>query len=109
MAFIPAVGEIQTLASISNLSAGGTSVDVTNSIAPEWVELSKKIAAGMNLRLCGVDLACTDITDGDADYAVLEVNAAPGLDHYAMSGDAQKQLVDDLYMRVLNVSVPHQQ
>ena len=109
MAFIPAVGEIQTLASISNLSAGGTSVDVTNSIAPKWVELSKKIAAGMNLRLCGVDLACTDITDSDVDYAVMEVNAAPGLDHYAMSGDAQKQLVDDLYMRVLNVSVPHQQ
>lgn len=105
--FIPKAGETQSLASISNLSAGGTSIDVTSSISSEWVELAKKIASGMNLRICGVDLACSDITSSDADYAVLEVNSAPGLDHYAMSGDAQRQLVDDLYVRVLNASVPH--
>lgn len=104
--FIPKSGETQPLASISNLSAGGTSIDVTDTIAPEWVALSKKIASGMNLRLCGVDLACEDITSGGADYSVLEVNSAPGLDHYAMSGEAQRRLVDELYVSVLNVSVP---
>ena len=104
--YIPPSGETFTLASISNLSAGGTSVDVTETIDQKWVDLAAKIAKGMNLRLCGVDLACVDITDGESDYSVLEVNSAPGLDHYAMSGEAQKQIVDDLYVRVLNVSVP---
>ncbi len=106
MQHIPANGTRLTLASVSNLSAGGTSLDVSDTIAPQWLELSKKIAKGMNLRLCGVDLACADIASNDAAYAVLEVNAAPGLDHYASSGDEQRKIVDDLYVRVLNVSVP---
>jgi len=104
--YVPPKDEAFTLASISNLSAGGTSVDVTGIIDQRWVELSAKIAKSMNLRLCGVDLACVDIRDGASDYSVLEVNAAPGLDHYAMSGEAQKQIVDQLYVQVLNVSVP---
>lgn len=107
--YIPPAGETLTLTSVSNLSAGGTSVDVTDVIDKKWVELSAKIAQSMNLRLCGVDLACADISDGASDYSVIEVNAAPGLDHYAMSGEAQKQIVDDLYVKVLNVSVPKAQ
>jgi len=104
--FVPMVGDTQPLVAISNLSAGGTSVDFTSSIAPEWVELAKKIASGMNLRLCGVDLACADITSNDAEYAVLEVNAHPGLEHYASSGDVQKRLVDDFYIQALNSPLP---
>ncbi len=100
--YIPSDGEELLLSSISNLSAGGTSLDVTKTISPRWVELAAKITKSFNLRLCGVDMACTDIESQHSEYSVLEINAEPGLDHYASSGEAQKRIVDDLYTAVLN-------
>lgn len=91
-----------SLMSISNLSAGGTSVDVTDQLHPRWAELAGYIARNFNLRICGVDLACADIRVAEADYSVLEVNASPGLDHYASSGKEQQSIVDGLYTKVLN-------
>ncbi len=102
---VPDAGEMIALLPISNLSAGGTSVDVTEQIDPRWVELASYIADNFGLRLSGLDLACADITDCHASYSVLEVNGTPGLDHFASSGTAQQQLVDDLYATVLNVTV----
>jgi len=31
----------------------------------------------------------------------LEINAAPGLDHYVRMGKAQRKIVEDLYLEVL--------
>lgn len=101
---VPARGQSHVLVPISNLSIGGTSQDVTNVIDPHWVSLATRIGENFNLRLLGLDLACADITSPHAEYSVIEVNAAPGLDHYALSGEKQKKLVDQLYTQVLNVS-----
>jgi D-alanine-D-alanine ligase-like ATP-grasp enzyme len=98
-----AQGEEVTVVPVSNLSAGGTSVDVCQDISSRWVSLAAYIANNFNLRICGVDLACNNITDPESQYCVLEINAAPGLDHYASSGAKQQKIVDDLYTRVLNV------
>lgn len=107
MDMIPETGEEWPLLAVSNLSAGGTSEDVTERLHKRWTELAAYIAKNFNLRLCGVDLACEDITDADADASVLEVNATPGLDHYAETGDAQREIVDRLYARVLNALPAH--
>jgi hypothetical protein len=56
----------------------------------------------MGLRFCGVDVMVKgSIEEPCDDYWVLEVNAAPGLDHYADVGRRQKRIVDDLYLKVL--------
>lgn len=99
---VPADGARVTLAAISNLSAGGTSEDVTDTIHSRWIELAAFVAKNFDLRLIGLDLACADITNPDADYSVLEVNGSPGLDHYATTGEKQRQTVDRLYVEVLN-------
>ena len=100
---IPAAGERIRLHDISNLSAGGTSQDVTAAVAPRWTRLARDVSASFGLVLAGVDLACSDIGRDDADYSVLEVNAAPGLDHYAAAGARQQRVVRDLYAKVLNL------
>jgi D-alanine-D-alanine ligase-like ATP-grasp enzyme len=74
-------GQELVLVPVSNLSMGGTSEDVTDRIHSHWSDLAAYIAKNFNLRLCGVDLACSDITDPESPYSVIEVNAAPGLDH----------------------------
>lgn len=42
-----------------------------------------------------------DISQAPGIWWILEVNAAPGLDHYVKTGNAQKRIVEKLYMEVL--------
>lgn len=102
LASMPAAGESVALLDISNLSAGGMAEDVTARVAPRWRSMGRDLAASFGLRFCGVDLACGDIADDAAEYSILELNAAPGLDHYASVGAHQEQIVDELYAQVLN-------
>lgn len=95
-------GERVFLLDNANLSTGGDSVDVTGEIHPFFKDLAVELTRDMGLRLCGVDLMIEgDISDQTDAYFILEINAAPGLDHYAKIGDAQKQIVEDLYLEVL--------
>ncbi|GAA2042674.1 hypothetical protein GCM10009839_51920 [Catenulispora yoronensis] len=99
---VPAAGVRVRLHDISNLSAGGTAVEYTDTVCERWRLLAIDICAQFGLRFGGVDLACSDLTAPDGDYAVLEVNASPGLDHYGSVGATQAQIVRRLYARVLN-------
>ncbi|MDX6721188.1 MAG: hypothetical protein QOJ63_3442 [Solirubrobacteraceae bacterium] len=101
---ILAASQRLALRDISNLSAGGTAEDVTDQVATRWRTMGRDLAAAFGLRFCGVDLACADIADGGAVYSILELNAAPGLDHYASVGAYQERVVRELYAKVLNAA-----
>jgi D-alanine-D-alanine ligase-like ATP-grasp enzyme len=86
----------------ANLSTGGDAVDVTNVIHRDVAALAVKLTKDMGLRLCGVDLMIDgDITKPLNKYFILEINSAPGLDHYVTSGRAQRNIVEDMYRQVL--------
>ena len=86
----------------ANLSTGGEALDLTKQIHPEYKKLAINIARDMDLRLCGVDIITTkDITQPKADYVIIEINGAPGLDNYAAMGNQQTKIVEDLYLKVL--------
>jgi D-alanine-D-alanine ligase-like ATP-grasp enzyme len=90
------------LQDISNLSAGGETIELTDKIHTSFVELSLLIARDMNLTLCGIDIITSDITQqNDGRYTVIEVNSAPGLDNYAYEGAEQETYVESLYKKVL--------
>lgn len=99
---VPKAGERIYLLDNANLSSGGDSVDVTNSIHPTFQKLAVTLTADMGLRLCGVDLLINgDISEEADEYWIIEINAAPGLDHYVTIGSEQKKIVEDLYRQVL--------
>jgi D-alanine-D-alanine ligase-like ATP-grasp enzyme len=99
---VPKRGEQIFLLDNANLSTGGDSVDVTNKVHPGFRRLALEITRDMGLRLCGVDLMVNgDIDAAPSTYWVLEINAAPGLDHYVKTGEAQMKVVEDLYLEVL--------
>ena len=86
----------------ANLSSGGDSEDVTGTIHPDFKKLAVKLTADMGLRLCGVDLMVDgDISGKPKDYWIIEINSAPGLDHYVTIGSVQRKIVEDLYREVL--------
>jgi D-alanine-D-alanine ligase-like ATP-grasp enzyme len=101
---VPDAGVRVFLLDNANLSTGGDSVDVTDAIHLEFSKLCVSLTRDMGLRICGVDL----MIQGNISQApkskkwwILEINAAPGLDHYAKSGKAQEKIVEDLYTEVL--------
>ena len=86
----------------ANLSTGGDSIDFTGKVHPFFKKLAINLTRDMGLRLCGVDLMVDgDISKKTNNYWVLEINAAPGLDHYIKMGHAQEKIVEDLYYQVL--------
>jgi len=99
---VPTRGERVYLLDNANLSSGGDSRDVTSNIHPAFKKIAVRLTKDMGLRLCGVDLMVSgDISERLCTYRVLEVNSAPGLDHYAKIGRAQERIVEDLYLEVL--------
>jgi D-alanine-D-alanine ligase-like ATP-grasp enzyme len=99
---VPAKGSRVFLLDNANLSTGGDSLDVTKQMHPAFRKLAVKLTSDMGLRLCGVDLMVDgDITEPPKVFWVLEINSAPGLDHYSRSGKAQAKIVERLYLEVL--------
>ena len=99
---VPVSGQKVQLLDNANLSTGGDSVDVTKSVHPEFKKVAISLTKDMGLRLCGVDLMTEDtIAEIPSQYWVLEINSAPGLDHYAKTGMAQQKIVEALYVKVL--------
>ena len=78
-AVLPAGKSLQ-LKSIANISAGGTSTDVTECVHPDNVLMAERIAHIVGLDICGMDIISPDICVplGQNDGAVVEVNSAPG-------------------------------
>ena len=102
MKSVPQKGERVYLLDNANLSTGGDSIDVTEVIHPMFAKIAIKLTSDMGLRLCGVDLMISgDISQKPHKYWVIEINSAPGLDHYAKSGKAQEKIVEDMYLEVL--------
>ena len=103
LSHVPDQNESVVLLPVSNLSMGGTSREVSGELHVRTMGKTRSYYwKNFSLRLCGVDLVRTDITNPNSDYSVIEVNATPGLDHYASSGEAQRQVVDRLYIRVFD-------
>lgn len=103
MSYVPSKGERIVLLHNANLSSGGDAVDVTSSVHVTFSQLATDLTREMGLRFCGVDLIVVNGTIEQArnEYYILEINAAPGLDHYADMGARQKKIVDNLYLKVL--------
>jgi D-alanine-D-alanine ligase-like ATP-grasp enzyme len=102
LASVPLKGETVFLLDNANLSSGGDARDVTAAMHPEFKKLAITLTRDMGLRLCGVDLMIDgDIAHKPDRFAILEINSAPGLDHYATSGETQRQIVEDMYLEVL--------
>ncbi|MGE5560858.1 MAG: cyanophycin synthetase [Chloroflexota bacterium] len=101
---VPVQGEVVLLRENCNLSTGGTAVDVTDRVHPENRDIALRIARLVGLDVCGIDLVVDDISRPltEANGAVIEVNAAPGIrmHHYPSAGRAREvagAIVDHIF------------
>ena len=87
----------------ANLSSGGEAIDVTKQMHPDFQKLAISAIKDMGLRLGGVDIITSDITQPMQEYVIIEINGAPGLEHYAAIGEEQMKVVEELYLKILKV------
>lgn len=87
----------------ANLSTGGNSIDVTNVIHSQFIEIAVKASRVLGLRFAGIDIICSDICKSPLQqkWNVIEVNGAPGLDNYASLGEEQANRVKNLYKNII--------
>jgi cyanophycin synthetase len=79
-ASVPAAEQIVFLRATGNLSTGGTSIDVTDIVHPDNIEMAVRAARAIGLDVAGIDFLSTDISESYSATrgAICEVNAAPG-------------------------------
>jgi cyanophycin synthetase len=77
---VPEAGRTVFLRATGNLSTGGTSIDVTDVVHPDNVEMAVRAAKAIGLDVAGIDFLSTDISESYSATrgAICEVNAAPG-------------------------------
>ncbi|MBA3724879.1 MAG: hypothetical protein H0W86_00130 [Armatimonadetes bacterium] len=80
----PALEDLERLSRFFNVS-----VHCGDNIHPEFKGLCVELTRKMGLRYCGVDLLVIDgdISDAPLEYVIIEINAAPGIDNYAATGE----------------------
>jgi D-alanine-D-alanine ligase-like ATP-grasp enzyme len=88
----------------ANLSTGGDATDVTDQIGADLRRLCIEMVSKMGLRFAGVDvLVRQDVSQplSPGTVTVLELNAAPGFDHYAFVGAIQRERARDIHRKLL--------
>lgn len=100
---VPEDGTVVMLLDNANLSTGGTSVDISESLHPSFKDAALRAARTIGLPFAGVDIICQDATADAAgqSWAIIELNAAPGLDNYAATGAEQRERVRQMYLRIM--------
>lgn len=98
---VPAEGEQVFLRTTANMSTGGTSIDRTDEIHYDNMEVAIRAVKVIGLDVGGVDMVIPDISrsiyepyeDGHGGGAIVEVNAAPGFRMHVHPGEGKARNV----------------
>lgn len=83
----------------SCLAEGGSSIDCTDIVHKDMLELAQKAARTVNMRLAGIDLICEDISIDPSKQKVsfLETNSFPSLSiHYDPTVGETRRVIKDI-------------
>jgi cyanophycin synthetase len=110
---VPEAGETVYLKATANLSTGGISRDVTDSVHPSNIALMERIARIIGLDIAGVDVISPSVEHPIAEVGggIVEVNAAPGFRMHTdptegTPRDAAGAVLDMLYPPGTGVRIP---
>jgi cyanophycin synthetase len=80
LADVPALDQVVKLKQTGNMSTGGTSIDRTDDIHPDNIEIARQAAMVVGLDIAGIDFVTSDIAESvrQSGGAIVEVNAGPG-------------------------------
>lgn len=100
---VPAANQRVLIRRNANLSTGGTAVDVTDKVHPEWTARAIEAARMIGLDVAGIDVVAIDISQPcePGTGAIVEVNAAPGLRMHLAPSSGQPRPVGEAIIGTL--------
>lgn len=96
---VPEKGSCILLQENSCLAEGGSSIDCTDVIHADMLELAKKAARAVNMKLAGIDIICEDISIDPSKQKVsfLETNSFPDMSiHYEPTIGKPRRVIKDI-------------
>jgi cyanophycin synthetase len=95
MEAVPPRGTRIYLKRTGNMSTGGISIDRTEEIHPENIEIAEQAAKVIGLDIAGIDFICPDISVPvrETGGGIVEVNAAPGFRMHTNPTEGESQYV----------------
>ena len=110
---VPDAGEFVQLKLTGNMSTGGTSIDRTDDIHPDNIEIARQAAMVVGLDIAGIDFICEDIAESAREQhaAIVEVNAGPGFRMHTNPTEGHprhvgRAVVDMIFPRGTDTRVP---
>ena len=67
----------------SNISTGGDSIDVTDTVPDSFKQTAVKAAKSVGANICGVDMMIENMDDGSSPYSIIELNFNPAIHIHA--------------------------
>lgn len=100
---VPDAGQVVFLRDNSNLSTGGTAIDVTDIVHPDNEAIAVLAASTIGLDIAGVDVVCESIKRPlqDQNGGIVEVNAAPGLRMHVYPSEGRSRPVGEAIVDML--------
>ena len=107
---VPENDQYVQLHTVANIGSGGESIDVTESVHPDWVEVVISASnAVFNTLYAGLDIMAEDIAcpPSEQKWTIIEINLNPdfGVNHFPMQGsgrDVSGALLEHLFANELN-------
>ena len=106
-------GEIFYLKTTANLSTGGISVDVTDTVHSTNIFIAERVSKFIDLDICGIDIVAPNLTEPITENggAIIEVNGAPGFRMHlsptqGKPRDVAKPVIDMLFPKGNNGRIP---
>ncbi|HEV2527782.1 MAG TPA: cyanophycin synthetase [Thermomicrobiales bacterium] len=92
---VPEAGALIQLKLTGNMSTGGTSIDRTDDIHPDNMEIARQAAMVVGLDIAGIDFIAPDISQSVRQMggAICEVNAGPGFRMHTHPTEGHPRLV----------------
>lgn len=92
---VPAAGQSVQLKLTGNMSTGGTSIDRTDDIHSDNIEIARQAAMVVGLDIAGIDFIAPDIAESvrQSGGAICEVNAGPGFRMHTHPTEGHPRLV----------------
>ncbi|MDP3071268.1 MAG: bifunctional glutamate--cysteine ligase GshA/glutathione synthetase GshB [Opitutaceae bacterium] len=93
---VPAAGTVVFLRKNSNISTGGDSLDLTDTMPSVYRAWAEKATAVVGAAICGLDMIIPDVTaeGADAAYSILELNFNPALHIHAFPAEGKNRHVE---------------
>lgn len=91
---VPEKSQYVQLHAVANIGSGGESIDVTDSVHPDWAEIAVNARkAAFNAPYAGLDIMAEDIARAPSTqkWTIIEINLNPdfGVNHFPMYGQGR--------------------